>query len=173
IAIDIQTDIDSISLDNLIFFNITSNDPSNLALFGPVDGYCWDNACSISELRGKYVQFNSSIAKIDINISKCVDLSSYIYQDKDNINLKSCYKPLCNPMCSNGKCVNDNICDCSGTNFKGALCDEHYTLKRIKILDYFVFILSIFLILSSIVLIIGVLLFRKNTVIKAGKIYLF
>jgi len=76
-------------------------------------------------------------------------------------------------MCSNGECVNDNTCDCSYTNFKGALCDEHYILRRIKILDILIFIISIGLVLFSIILLIGIFIYRDHKVIKAGNFISF
>ncbi|OUM61508.1 hypothetical protein PIROE2DRAFT_12460 [Piromyces sp. E2] len=166
VIIDVETNIDSIKLSDLIFFSVKSSDPKNTVLFGQINGYCWDNSCTTSDIRGKYVQFNNSQAYFEVNILKCN--SSYIYQDKDNVNIKSCYNPVCIPACVNGICINDNVCDCTNTKFKGNLCNEHYPLKRMKILDLIILILSIFLIVFTIILIIGVLLYHKHTIIKAG-----
>ncbi|OUM67464.1 hypothetical protein PIROE2DRAFT_5102 [Piromyces sp. E2] len=80
------------------------------------------------------------VAYIDFIISPCyTNSSTYIYKDKDNINLKSCYIPICNPPCYAGRCINDNVCNCEETKFKGT-------------------ILCIF----------GVIINRTNEIIKAG-----
>ncbi|ORX42549.1 hypothetical protein BCR36DRAFT_306636 [Piromyces finnis] len=84
------------------------------------------------------------------------------------MNIYCSYKPVCDPMCNSGICINDNICDCSKTKFRGKLCDERYQLKRNKIMDNLTFLLCLILISIQIILIIFVFKFRNNKVIKSG-----
>jgi len=116
---------------------------------------------------GKYVKFNNSKADVEINIQQC-DEKQYIYQDKDGINLKSCYKPICDPPCINGKCVSDNYCECNGTVYKGKTCNEYYKLERNGLVDLLVFINSIILMILIVTIIIGVFVYKDNSIIKAG-----
>jgi len=55
---------------------------------------------------GKYIRFNNNTVKINVHIKECN--SNYIHQDKDNINIKSCYLPQCNPPCNPGICINEH-----------------------------------------------------------------
>eukprot|EP00833_Pecoramyces_ruminatium_P009566 jgi/Orpsp1_1/1183598/evm.model.c7180000085895.1 len=112
-VINFETDISDVN--DLFVFEIGTNDEKNIALFGQKNGFCRKDSCIASNIRGRYAKFKDYIAYFEVNISECN--SSYIYQDKDNINLKSCYKPYCELSCSPGVCVNDNVCDCTETNF--------------------------------------------------------
>ncbi|ORX49710.1 hypothetical protein BCR36DRAFT_240425, partial [Piromyces finnis] len=76
------------------------------------------------------------------------------------------YLPKCNPSCNTGKCVNDNVCDCRGTLFKGQYCNEYYLIKRYKIVDNFLIILLFALSVLSVILIFAVIIYRKKSLIK-------
>eukprot|EP00833_Pecoramyces_ruminatium_P017213 jgi/Orpsp1_1/1191245/evm.model.d7180000084357.1 len=182
-VINFETDISDVN--DLFVFEIGTNDEKNIALFGQKNGFCRKDSCIASNIRvvgnpgvyylylklitfGRYAKFKDYIAYFEVNISECN--SSYIYQDKDNINLKSCYKPYCELSCSPGVCVNDNVCDCTETNFKGQFCNERYSLERIKLLDILLKIISIIFILFTIILIFGIIVYRKNSIIKAGSV---
>ncbi|ORX57940.1 hypothetical protein BCR36DRAFT_277581, partial [Piromyces finnis] len=79
------------------------------------------------------------------------------------------YLPKCNPQCVNaGKCVNDNLCDCSKTSFTGKTCSEYYKQKRNKITDYLFLFLSYILIALTITVFVGIYFYRKNQIIKAA-----
>lgn len=77
-------------------------------------------------------------------------------------------------MCNNnGKCVDTNKCDCSGTKYKGLYCDEYYKIKRYKLIDAMIQIISVILNVLVIVATIGIIYYKKNPVIKAGKIFYY
>jgi len=81
--------------------------------------------------------------------------------------------PLCNPMCNTGTCINDNICDCRNTKFKGKLCNERYQLKRLDYIDVPILFICILLIFVKTILIFCVLKYRKEKIIKAGIINIY
>jgi len=144
--IETDSNISSIEINDLFFFRIGIDDERNAVLFGQTNGYCWENSCLVPNIRivgnpgkynlylelftfGKYVQFSKSKASVEINILEC-DENSYIYQDRDGVSIKSCYKPSCEPQCVNGKCASDNYCECAGIKRRGKLCEEYYPLER-------------------------------------------
>ncbi|OUM63841.1 hypothetical protein PIROE2DRAFT_9583, partial [Piromyces sp. E2] len=178
------SNINEINLNDLVFFfKLEMDDTSNTKIIGSTTDYCLGTECVLPNFRiignpgnykliiklvtyGAYSSFDNSEIEIDIIISEC-NTTKYKYQEIEHKNLKSCYEAVCDPMCINGECVNNNVCDCKETHFKGKLCDEHYALERIKTIDYLIFIISIILILLSVILIIGIVIYRNNTTIKA------
>jgi len=74
------------------------------------------------------------------------------------------------PSCNTGKCVNDNICDCSSTGFIGRYCNEYRKLERCRLLDIIFMSTSIIMIFTSIILFILLFQLRNNVIIKGGKI---
>jgi len=77
--------------------------------------------------------------------------------------------PTCSISCNNGKCVNDNVCDCSKTTFTGLYCDEHYKVERIKIFDILYRIIAIIITIITILCIFGIYRYKNNPIIKGGK----
>eukprot|EP00833_Pecoramyces_ruminatium_P005772 jgi/Orpsp1_1/1179804/evm.model.c7180000070803.1 len=182
----IESDPSSMELDNLIIFKIGTNDLKNIKLLGQTNGYCWDNSCDISNLKivgnpgtyllyielityGNYNSFNNSKSYLEITISDCP--RSYIKQDKYNVNIDSCYKPVCTSSCNSGICVNDDVCDCTNTNYKGKSCDEHYILERYKIVDRIIFISTLILVALIAIIIILIFVYKNDNIIKAALTY--
>ena len=81
--------------------------------------------------------------------------------------------PTCSPSCNSGHCVNNNVCDCTGTNYKGLYCNEYYKLERSKYLDITIKIIGVIMTIASISLFIGLYIFRKKPQIKACNYYFF
>eukprot|EP00833_Pecoramyces_ruminatium_P015844 jgi/Orpsp1_1/1189876/evm.model.d7180000075160.1 len=132
-------DIDSLNLNELMFFQIEIKDKNggvdNAILLGQTQGYCWEDECSIENLKilgypgiyyltlklltfGTYSEFINNTISMEIEIVEC-DETKYNYQIKDHSSIKSCYIPTCEPSCNSGKCINDNICNCSNTTYTG------------------------------------------------------
>ncbi|KAG4088669.1 hypothetical protein H8356DRAFT_1280735 [Neocallimastix lanati (nom. inval.)] len=74
------------------------------------------------------------------------------------------------PSCNTGKCVNDNICDCSSTGFIGRYCNEYRKLERCRLLDIIFMSTSIIMIFTSIILFILLFQLRDNVIIKGGSV---
>jgi len=84
------------------------------------------------------------------------------------------YIPYCTPPCANnGKCVNNNVCNCERTKFIGLLCNEYRQMESIKEMDYLVFILSFVFILCSVGFMIGIFSKKNNKFVKGGNFYYF
>lgn len=79
------------------------------------------------------------------------------------------YKPVCESQCNHGKCVNNNLCSCEGTLFTGKNCDEYYKLKRPKIMNALIIVSSSILLGVIAILIILIIKYRKEPLIKSGK----
>ncbi|OUM67460.1 hypothetical protein PIROE2DRAFT_5098 [Piromyces sp. E2] len=86
--ISLESDVSDLEISDLFFYKIGINDTKNTYIFGQTNGYCWEDSCMASNVRRKYHEFNDSIAYVEVNILEC-NTSSYKYQDRDNINLKS------------------------------------------------------------------------------------
>ena len=68
-----------------------------------------------------------------------------------------------------GSCININVCECEGTNHKGLYCNEFYELNRPKLFDTIAQIIAFLLMAISLILIIGLYIYRKDPRIKACK----
>jgi len=178
--------LSTLKLDNFIFFSLYQKDISNSYLVGFTNCYYWNNECSISNIKmianpGKYnltfqiINFgthkifpkNSLI--IEVEIKNCNE-TGYINKDLYNFNIKSCYKPKCMPSCNKGKCVNDNICDCSSTGLIGRYCNEYRKLERCRLFDIIFMGTSIIMIFITIILFIFLYYLRDNALIKGGSV---
>ncbi|ORX52136.1 hypothetical protein BCR36DRAFT_287005 [Piromyces finnis] len=82
--------------------------------------------------------------------------------------LLNSYEPKCEPSCYSGKCINNNVCDCSNTHFTGPLCNEYKQSKRMKIMDKAITILASLLIITSIVIIALLIHYKNDSIIKGG-----
>jgi len=69
---------------------------------------------------------------------------------------------------NNGVCVNDDVCDCSDSYAKGQFCDEYYKLERMKTIDIIIRVIASILLIMTILLIIGIIIFRNELIIKSG-----
>ncbi len=67
-----------------------------------------------------------------------------------------------------GKCINNDLCDCSKSNFKGKFCEEYIKLERNSSIDI-LFITIASIIIFVIIIVIGITIyFRKRSIIKGG-----
>ncbi|OUM61165.1 hypothetical protein PIROE2DRAFT_12880 [Piromyces sp. E2] len=153
---EINGDVNSALMDDLVFYEISLKGKYDKTLpskvYGSYKGHCFNNSCKFKNLRlvgnpgdyllelkivsfGQYFEFKENSVSLNVKIKECNEIER-INQEKDGINIKSCYKPYCDPICNNGgECKNDNVCDCSNTKFKGNTCSERYKQMRNKILD--------------------------------------
>ncbi|KAL6611929.1 hypothetical protein U3516DRAFT_664841 [Neocallimastix sp. 'constans'] len=172
-------------LSRIIFFITETDDPNNAIISGQPISYCWEDICRFPVVKvignpgnyklrmklityGTYAKFDNNSINIDMVIEEC-DTNNYINQDKDNIGFKSCYLPTCDPACNNGgECANINICNCTNTKYKGALCDEHYKLEKVTYFDNIMAVISLIIILISVFLIAGIMKFKKYQAVKSG-----
>ncbi|ORX59206.1 hypothetical protein BCR36DRAFT_275911 [Piromyces finnis] len=187
----LSDDISNSKIEDLIFYEMLfygkKNEVLRSKIYGSTKSYCLNNSCKFKNLRlvgppgdyvlelkivgfGNYEEFLNNSIKLNVKIKECNE-PGYIYQDKDGENIKSCYKPICNPKCSNqGVCINDNICDCSKTTYTGRICSERNRLGKNKIFNQIIYIISIGFIIVTIGSIYFVFHHRKNEIIKAGNI---
>ncbi|KAL6600251.1 7 transmembrane sweet-taste receptor of 3 GCPR-domain-containing protein [Neocallimastix sp. 'constans'] len=182
--------INTLNMDEIVFYEISiknNEESSNQAeVIGQTKGYCLDDACLINNLHvvgdpghytlliklltfGAFSKFEKNHVSMDFDILAC-DESKYIFQVKEHESIKSCYMPTCSISCNNGKCVNDNVCDCSKTTFTGLYCDEHYKVERIKIFDILYRIIAIIITIITILCIFGIYRYKNNPIIKGGGI---
>ncbi|ORX78155.1 hypothetical protein BCR32DRAFT_51516 [Anaeromyces robustus] len=187
----LSNNIDNYEIKDLIYFSVTilneNKEITNVAkIYGSHNGYCWANKCNIGNLRvignegnyklllklesyGRYSPFSKNEIVIDVEIKKC-NTSTHIYQDSLNIGLQSCYKPTCFQNCNTGKCINNDVCDCSNTTFTGKYCNEFRQYKKKKFIYIIYNTLTIFLILISILSIYLIHLNKNCDIVKAGSI---
>jgi len=159
----------NLQFNELVFFKVEINDPSNAKIIGQTQDYCWDDRCTFPSVKvignpgiyilslkiksfGQYYKFIQDSIDLEIEIREC-NTSTHLNQINSNTKLKSCYIPICEPPCSHGNCTNTNYCDCTGTNFKGQYCNEYVKLERIYLLDVFFIIIACIIILIIVVLI--------------------
>jgi hypothetical protein len=185
---EINGDINDTLLNELVFYEISlqgKNDTSLRAkVFGSYRGYCFNNICKFKNLRlignpgdymlilkivssGSFFDIKSNSIYMNIKIKECNE-TERLNQDKDGYNIKSCFIPKCNPPCVRGKCINDNICDCSNTKFKGPLCSERYQQERHKFYEVLIIVISNASILIYIISLIFLHLHRNFDIIKAA-----
>jgi len=81
------------------------------------------------------------------------------------------YIPQCSPSCNSGKCVNNNLCDCSSTPFIGRYCNEYKKLTKSKTLIFTARILAVFIAITTILLMGKVYTLKNNPQLKAGMIF--
>ncbi|OUM59155.1 hypothetical protein PIROE2DRAFT_15381, partial [Piromyces sp. E2] len=171
-------------LKDIIFFDVGVNDTNNAAVIGHSVSYCYNGICEIPSLKivgnpGKYklqlrlitygyhINFENNIGEVELIIKEC-NTSRYTYKDIENKGFKSCYEPICSPPCVNGgKCIDNNVCDCSELPYKGALCNEYYKLKRITIIDRIVKIIAFILLFISVTFMALIIIYRNCPEIKA------
>jgi len=172
--------------DELVFFKVEINDPSNAKVIGQIEDYCWEDSCTFPSVQvvgnpgnytlslklksfGQYPKFIQNSIDLELEIREC-DISTHRNQINSNTNFKSCYIPICEPPCSHGNCTNTNYCDCTGTNFKGQYCNEYVKLERRYLLDVIVIVISYVMVLITIVTIGMTIYYRNRSIIKGGGI---
>ncbi|ORX52523.1 hypothetical protein BCR36DRAFT_369322 [Piromyces finnis] len=182
------SNVDKLNIDELVFFKVeiedTEGKKDNVVLFGQTQEYCWEDACSINNIKivgnpgnyvfklklltyGSYSEFDDNEVSLDVTIKEC-DESKYIYQTKDHSVLKSCYTPHCDPSCNSGNCINDNVCDCSNTPYTGLHCNEYYKLER-NIFMYDLYqIIAIVLFVITMICLALLLVYKNASIIKGG-----
>ncbi|ORX52522.1 hypothetical protein BCR36DRAFT_30734 [Piromyces finnis] len=180
--------IDELIMDDLAYFEVKVTDKygnsGNADIVGQSHGYCWEDKCYINNIQivgfpgeykftfelltfGVYSKFSNNKISMDFKIIECNETEN-IYQVKEHKFLKSCYKPKCDPSCNSGRCINDNVCDCSSTTYTGLYCNEHYKVARSHAKDILYRIISHILYLISTILIIAVFINRNVSIIKGG-----
>ncbi|KAL6612841.1 7 transmembrane sweet-taste receptor of 3 GCPR-domain-containing protein [Neocallimastix sp. 'constans'] len=180
----LHSDLSDINFNDFIFTAVEINDTYNARLIGPVKNYCWGNDCSFPSLKvignpgvytlklqfqsfGPYVPFKNSSIYIQVEILECNE-DFHNYQNFDDPIFKSCYIPKCQPSCNTGKCINMNLCDCTGTHYTGKYCDEYKHLKRNNYIDIGLSIIIYFLICITILIIFITIYFKDKPNIKGG-----
>ncbi|KAG4088671.1 hypothetical protein H8356DRAFT_1722918 [Neocallimastix lanati (nom. inval.)] len=186
---EINGDISETKSEDLVFYELSLYGKKNALLptkvFGSYKGYCFNNSCKFKDIRlvanpgdyvlelkiisyGQFNAFKTNSISMNVKIKEC-NLTERISQDRDGININSCYKPICSPPCANkGICVNDNLCNCKNTYFKGETCSERYKQNRYKILDLIIKIVTSILIITTIIIIALVYHYKNVDVIKAA-----
>ncbi|OUM57306.1 hypothetical protein PIROE2DRAFT_17762 [Piromyces sp. E2] len=72
-------------------------------------------------------------------------------------------------MCMNeGKCINDNLCDCENSKFTGKDCTERYKLRRNSYLNASLVVISLFFLLITIATMAVLFKFKNHEIVKAG-----
>jgi len=177
------SDISNIKLDELILFTLEPSDEYNIEFNGNTQSYCFGSSCVVPPIRvvgnpGKYYitlkiinygpfnEFENNYLDIPLEIKNCN--SSYINQSIHSSRIKSCYLPKCNPGCNTGKCINNDICNCTNTLFTGKHCNEHYKMERMNIVDYLIRIISILLFIIVIILTVLTWKYKNFPLIKGG-----
>jgi len=175
----------NIQFEDLVLFNVEINDTYNAKVLGQTKDYCWDEVCMFPPVKvignpgiytlslkiksyGIYPKFVNDSADIEIEIREC-NTTEYLYQPIGNTYLKSCYSAKCEFGCGpRGTCVNNDLCDCTGTNFEGKYCNEYIKLVRNSLIDI-LFIIMASIILFTIIVTIGMTVYFKNKpIIKGG-----
>eukprot|EP00833_Pecoramyces_ruminatium_P010066 jgi/Orpsp1_1/1184098/evm.model.c7180000088000.1 len=181
--IKIDSDYNNFSIDDMIFFRIESPDESQIKLFGQISSYCLDSICRIPNFRvvgkpgtlnlrffiikyGSYKEFEKNYYDFSLTILPC-NKSEYLNQDKDGINIESCYKPICEHSCNTGLCVNENVCNCDGTPYTGKYCNEYLKSERKKIIIYIALAIVIFIFFCIIFFSFGIYWYIYDPIIKA------
>ncbi|KAG4090592.1 hypothetical protein H8356DRAFT_1279541 [Neocallimastix lanati (nom. inval.)] len=138
-----NTNINNSNIKDLVFYELSlvgKNDKTApTKIFGHYKGYCRNSSCLFKDIRlignpgeyflelkivafGYYNEFVDNTITMNVKILDCP--KDLILQDKYKINIKACYKPTCIPDCvNNGRCVNDNVCDCSKSSYTGTSFD--------------------------------------------------
>jgi len=177
----------NIQYEDLVLFNVEINDTYNAKVLGQTNNYCWDEVCTFPPVSvignpgtytlslkiksfGMYPNFLQNSVDITIKILECNE-SSYVNSVVGNTHLKSCYTPKCEFNCNNrGVCVNNDLCDCGESNFKGRFCEEYTKLEKHPSFDKFYIVIALILIFIIIGLIGMTIYYRKNPIIKGGGI---
>ncbi|KAG4102830.1 hypothetical protein H8356DRAFT_929991 [Neocallimastix lanati (nom. inval.)] len=156
------------SLNNIFSYEVEVDDTYNTELIGQTQSFCFNDLCTFPSVKGEYYPFENNYINLDFEIKNCTN--DYLFQNIESTTFKSCYKPTCNPLCkNNGECININICKCTN-HYTGSICDERFKMERIKIIDYLMRIIEIFLSIVSASFIIAIILFKKEKNIKAASI---
>ncbi|OUM59824.1 hypothetical protein PIROE2DRAFT_14564 [Piromyces sp. E2] len=175
-------------IERIPIYTLEINDTLNTKILGSKYGYCYLDSCRISKVRivgnpgvytlmfkllsfGNLLKFNNSMSSFEFEILPCpINNASkyYILQDIENINLKSCYVPICDKSCNKGKCIGNNICNCTDTSLKGRYCNEYPKLKHIFVIDKTFITIALLLILLSFGLMYGMYFKKDNKYIKGG-----
>jgi len=175
----------NLQYEDLILFSVEINDTYNAQVLGQTKEYCWNEVCKLPPVKvignpgiyilslkfksfGTHKNFAKDSIDIPLEIRKCKE-GKYINQAIGNTHLKSCYLPKCESNCSNrGICVNNDVCNCTNTNFVGKFCNEYIKLERYPFLDTILIIIALVIVLVIIVLIGMTISFRSNSIIKGG-----
>ncbi|ORX87196.1 hypothetical protein BCR32DRAFT_240335 [Anaeromyces robustus] len=184
--INFEDDISDMNLNDIVFFTVEVNDTYNTEIYGQTQNYCWKDSCILPPIAvtgnpgnyllnfkintfGKFSSFRYDFPGIPIEIKQCN--KSYINQNTYSSTFKSCYKPKCVPVCKNkGLCVNNNVCNCTGTMYTGLYCDEHFKLEKIKELDIIVRFISLILLICCFVIMFYTIKYRNSPIIKGRSI---
>ncbi|ORX77549.1 hypothetical protein BCR32DRAFT_270572, partial [Anaeromyces robustus] len=186
--ITLNTDISSTKFDDFVFLNLYVNDTYNAELLGQSNSYCWDDSCVFPPVKvignpgtykirlminsfGHFARFDNNYIDIQVEIKECYDNDTYKYQNiESNNGLKSCYKPKCEPACKAGKCVANNVCDCSNSFFVGSRCDQYDKMKRVKLIDESLRKIIMALSCLVVVTIVLTIIYRNAPIIKGGSV---
>ncbi|OUM57304.1 hypothetical protein PIROE2DRAFT_17760, partial [Piromyces sp. E2] len=179
-------DYTNMKLQSLMFYELYIYGKYDTSLkariFGSHKNYCMNNTCSFKNIQiignpgdylldfklvtyGYFDVFTNNKVSMNIKIKEC-NKKGHIDSFRNGIDIKSCYKPYCD-TCNLGKCINDNLCDCSETKFTGIKCSNRYKQKRPLIIDFFFSLYAYFLISLTILISIFIYFFRDEDVIKA------
>jgi len=183
--------VNTLNMDEIVFYEISieSNEKSSnqAEVIGQTKGYCLEDSCLINNIHvvgdpghytliislltyGPYSKFENNQVSMDFDILEC-DESKYIFQTKDHESIKSCYMPTCSISCNNGKCINDNVCDCSETTLTGLYCSEHYKEERFKVFDILYRVIAIIIFIITTICIFGIYRYKNNPIIKGGGVH--
>ncbi|ORX75340.1 hypothetical protein BCR32DRAFT_285275 [Anaeromyces robustus] len=174
------------SISNYVFFNLEVEDKDNLAIIGKPISYCVLSGCSFPLIKiignpgthklkfqvdsyGPFKKFDNDSFEIEFTIEKC-DESKFAYRDIENVGLKSCFSPQCLQNCNSGRCISNNVCNCTNTNRKGQFCNEYYKLERNIPIDYTIRITAFVLMGISLIIMITIVYYRQNNILKSGSI---
>lgn len=102
---------------------------------------------------------------MDVEIKTCN--RTYINQDRDGINIKSCYLPTCDPPCIHGSCGNDNYCECDKL-YTGYSCSDRVQQTRSIIIDIVAISSSYIFIIITLVSSVYLYRYRLHNIVKAG-----
>ena len=74
----------------------------------------------------------------------------------------------CKFGCNGGECINNDLCDCTETNFQGKYCNEYIKLGRNILIDTLLITILLIIIFAIVILIGMTLSYRNNSIIKGG-----
>ncbi|ORX49709.1 hypothetical protein BCR36DRAFT_291533 [Piromyces finnis] len=98
------SDFKSMSSDDLVLFEISTNDTDNSLIIGQYRGYCWGSSCDITNVKvigntgsytltfriltfGLYHEFKHNYENFNVIINECND--TFLYRNRDDSKFKS------------------------------------------------------------------------------------